>query len=155
MINTYLELGKYLDAMDAEATARGEGPEDKSIDKDFRSGVQLGVGASNLILSLMPNRLLAVAEIFGYTGDRDAGLKRLMKAGGWVKGSSEPLVGVGDLRPSNSLAQTAFADLMGQTMKVFEDLWSTFACFASISSSRASRSEASTFQWHKRYSNGT
>lgn len=98
MINTYLELGKYVEAMDAEATARGQGPEDKSIDKDFRSGVELGVGASNLILSLMPNRLLAVAEIFGYTGDRETGLKLLMKAGGWTKDSIEPKVGVGDLR---------------------------------------------------------
>ncbi|KAH8108397.1 hypothetical protein DFH11DRAFT_1634250 [Phellopilus nigrolimitatus] len=93
MINTYLQLGKYLQAVDAEASARGDGAEDESVDKDFRSGVELGVGASNLILSLMPSSLLAVAEIFGYKGDRDAGLKMLMKAGGWVKGEREPRVG--------------------------------------------------------------
>ncbi|KAI5118785.1 hypothetical protein M0805_005015 [Coniferiporia weirii] len=94
MINIYLQLGKYLEVVDGEASARGEGPEDKSIDKDFRSGVELGVGASNLILSLMPDRLLAVAEIFGYRGNRDEGLSLLMKAGGWVKGEKLPRVGV-------------------------------------------------------------
>ena len=94
MINTYLSLGKYLDTVDAEARARGE-PEDTSIDKDFRSGVELGVGASNLILSFMPNKLLSVATIFGYNGDRDAGLKLLMKCGGWVKGEEQPRVSSG------------------------------------------------------------
>ncbi|KAL5496106.1 hypothetical protein ACEPAH_3023 [Sanghuangporus vaninii] len=94
MINIYLQLGKYLDVVDAEAEAHGEGPEDQTIDKDFRSGVELGVGASNLLLSLMPERLLAVAEIFGYKGDREVGLKLLMKSGGWVKGEENPRVGI-------------------------------------------------------------
>lgn len=80
--------------MDAEAEAREEGPEDKFIDKDFRSGVELGVGASNLILSLMPDKIIALAEIFGYKGDRDEGLRLLMKAGGWSTDSSEPHVGI-------------------------------------------------------------
>lgn len=96
MINTYLQLGKYLETFDAEATARGEGPEDTSIDRDFRSGVELGVGASNLILSLMPDRLLSVAEVFGYRGDRSAGLALLMKAGGWKTGEKLPTVSVGE-----------------------------------------------------------
>ena len=94
MINTYLSLGKYLEIVDAEARARGD-PEDLSIDKDFRSGVELGVGASNLILSFMPGKLLSVATIFGYTGDRDFGLKLLMKCGGWVQGEEQPRVSAG------------------------------------------------------------
>lgn len=98
MINTYLALGKYLDTVDAEARARGE-PEDTTIDKDFRSGVELGVGASNLILSFMPGKLLSVATIFGYSGDRNAGLKLLMKCGGWVKGEEKPHV---DARKSDA-----------------------------------------------------
>ena len=96
MINIYLQLGKYLEVVDAEAEARGEGPEDTSIDHDFRSGVELGVGASNLLLSLMPERLISVAEIFGYKGDRETGIRLLMKAGGWVKGEKEPRIGVSE-----------------------------------------------------------
>lgn len=94
MTNIYLELGRYLDIVDAEAQARDEGPEDISIDKNFRSGMELGVGACNLLLSLMPDRLLSVTEIFGYKGDREAGLQLLMKAGGWVKGEREPRVSI-------------------------------------------------------------
>lgn len=90
-------MGHFVEALDGEARARGE-PEDASIDKDFRSGVELGVGASNLILSLMPNHLIAVAEIFGYKGDRTEGLRLLMKAGGWTKGERDPGVSAGECR---------------------------------------------------------
>ncbi|KAI0049076.1 hypothetical protein FA95DRAFT_1489914 [Auriscalpium vulgare] len=91
-IQTYRLLGKYVDAMDAEALARGEGPEDKNIDRHFRSGVYLGVGMSNIILSLMPAKLLTIVELFGYKGDRHLGLALLEKAGGWTRESSEPSV---------------------------------------------------------------
>lgn len=93
MINKYLELGQFLERMDADATERGEGPIDTLIDNDFRSGVELGVGASNLILSFMPDKLLAVVEIFGYRGDRSTGLNKLMKIGGWTNESFEPSIG--------------------------------------------------------------
>ncbi|KAI0270398.1 hypothetical protein BC834DRAFT_511339 [Gloeopeniophorella convolvens] len=92
----YRQLGKYLDQMDAEALARGEGPEDKSIDVHFRSGVYLGVGMSHILLSLMPSKLATIVELFGYKGDRHVGLTLLQKAGGWTKGSSEPSVSQAD-----------------------------------------------------------
>ncbi|KIJ64163.1 hypothetical protein HYDPIDRAFT_112092 [Hydnomerulius pinastri MD-312] len=57
--------------------------EDPSIDQHFRSGVYLGVGMSNLVLSMMPGRLLAIVELFGYHGDRKEGLRLLNRAGGW------------------------------------------------------------------------
>lgn len=93
---TYRMLYKYLTAMDEEARARGEGPEDTSLDADFRSGVLLGAGMSNIIVSLMPSRLLSIVELFGFTGDRLAGLDMLYRAGGW-RGplSSEKLADVG------------------------------------------------------------
>ncbi|KAA1467016.1 hypothetical protein DENSPDRAFT_768100 [Dentipellis sp. KUC8613] len=91
-IQVYRQLGKYVDAMDAEARARGEGPEDKSIDPHFRTGVYLGVGMSNIILSLMPAKLLTIVELFGYKGDRQLGLSLLQKAGGWSTDASEPAV---------------------------------------------------------------
>jgi hypothetical protein len=92
--NIYRSLGKYLDAMDAEAQKRGE-KEDASIDIHFRSGVYLGVGMSNIILSLLPSRLISVIELFGYKGDRKLGLKLLQKAGGWTKDSNEPSISRG------------------------------------------------------------
>jgi Protein of unknown function (DUF3808) len=101
-ISIYRQLGKYIELADAEAEARGDGPEDKSIDAHFRSGVYLGVGLSNLILSMMPSKLLTIVELFGYKGDRHAGLEMLVKAGGWSADSTEPAVsaGMSDKLPS-------------------------------------------------------
>jgi Protein of unknown function (DUF3808) len=93
----FRQLGKYIDQMDAEAQARGEGPEDKSIDVHFRSGVYLGVGMSHIVLSLMPTRLATLVELFGYKGNRHLGLALLQRAGGWTKESSVPSVSQGAL----------------------------------------------------------
>ncbi|EPS94824.1 hypothetical protein FOMPIDRAFT_1152789 [Fomitopsis schrenkii] len=92
-INIYRQLGQFIEAADAEARARGEA-EDATIDPHFRSGVCLGVGMSNVILSLMPSKVLTIIELFGYKGDRHAGLAYLMKPGGWSKDEPEPAVGV-------------------------------------------------------------
>lgn len=89
-IGVYRQLGQFLDAVDAEATARGEGPIDKTIDPHFRSGVYLGLGISHIILSLMPGKLMTLVELFGYHGDRKFGLEALMKAGGWTREKDEP-----------------------------------------------------------------
>jgi len=94
-IQIYRQLGKFLEVVDMEAQARDEGPEDKTIDAHFRSGVYLGVGMTHIILSLMPSKLLAVVELFGYKGDRHEGLAMLQKAGGWTSTSSGPAIGKG------------------------------------------------------------
>jgi hypothetical protein len=96
-IAIYRQLGQYLDAMDAEAAAKGLGAIDPSIDEHFRSGVYLGVGMCNIILSLMPGKLATLVELFGYKGDRKLGLDLLMKAGGWFQDEDEPRVSVGEL----------------------------------------------------------
>ena len=56
---------------------------DTSIDPHFRSGVYLGVGMCNIILSMMPGKLMTLVELFGYHGDRKLGLSLLERAGGW------------------------------------------------------------------------
>ncbi|KAK8869877.1 hypothetical protein IAR55_000445 [Kwoniella newhampshirensis] len=63
---------------------------DDDIDMDFRSGVLLGTGTSSLMLSLLPSKVLKIAEVFGYGGDRKVALATLMSAGGWSKDSPEP-----------------------------------------------------------------
>lgn len=56
----YRHLATFVEDADAAAVARGEGPIDKSIDQDFRSGVLLGTGANSLVLSLLPSKVITV-----------------------------------------------------------------------------------------------
>ena len=93
--NIYRQLWRFIEQADAEAVAQGRGPEDKTIDAHFRTGVYLGVGSANIMLSLMPSRLLSIIELFGYKGDRKLGLNLLYKAGGWSSKSSEPAIKFG------------------------------------------------------------
>ena len=98
-IAIYRQLGQFLDHMDAAYTTSLNSSIplcDPSIDSHFRSGVYLGVGTCNLILSMMPGKLMTLVELFGYKGDRKAGLELLMKAGGWVENSDEPEIGTGE-----------------------------------------------------------
>lgn len=76
----YRTLQQYLEV-------EGDDPE---LDEHFKSGVDLGTGLSSLMLSLLPGRVLKLAEVFGYVGDRKAALKTLMAAGGWSEDSPEP-----------------------------------------------------------------
>jgi hypothetical protein len=93
----YRQLSQYLDAMDTEATENGLGTIDISIDEHFRSGVYLGAGMCNIILSLIPGKLATLVELFGYKGDRKLGLELLMRAGGWVEGEDEPRITAGEV----------------------------------------------------------
>lgn len=79
----YQTLQKFLD----EADKKGF---DDDIDMDFRSGVLLGTGTSSLMLSLLPGKVLKLAEVFGYAGDRKVALETLMAAGGWDVNSPLP-----------------------------------------------------------------
>ncbi|KAJ8509486.1 hypothetical protein ONZ45_g8372 [Pleurotus djamor] len=108
-ISIYRRLYEFIEAADekyrlsAQEASSPTSPssesaptEDPSIDAHFRSGVYLGVGLSNIILSLMPSKILSIVELFGYKGDRKFGLHVLMKTGGWTKGVSEPSVSAAD-----------------------------------------------------------
>jgi len=116
-ISIYRTLGAFLEDADAayaaslsssssSSTSLSSSPnsknkapiEDPSIDRHFRSGVYLGVGMSNIILSLIPGKLATLVELFGYKGDRKLGLKMLMRPGGW--GEDEQVVEAGQSFPS-------------------------------------------------------
>ncbi|WRT67062.1 uncharacterized protein IL334_004028 [Kwoniella shivajii] len=79
----YHILQQFLD----EADKNGY---DDSIDMDFRSGVVLGQGTSSLMLSLLPAKVMKIASLLGYGGDRDTALATLMSAGGWRQGFDKP-----------------------------------------------------------------
>ncbi|PBK72107.1 hypothetical protein ARMSODRAFT_743500 [Armillaria solidipes] len=87
-LNIYRLLYKYIKAMD-DASQKGY---DNTIDEHFRTGVYLGAGVSMLVLSLLPSRIIAIVEIFGYHGDRHEALAILGKAGGWTSESDEPTI---------------------------------------------------------------
>ncbi|KZS95551.1 hypothetical protein SISNIDRAFT_452213 [Sistotremastrum niveocremeum HHB9708] len=91
-ISIYRALGKYLEAVDAEAP----NGHDTSIDNDFRSGVLLGIGMTSLVLSLLPTRVISIVELFGYKGNRKEALEMLGKPGGWDTDGDEPLIGVNE-----------------------------------------------------------
>lgn len=45
----------------------------------FESGTRLGVGALNLVLSHLPQRVLKLLEFMGFSGSKDIGLNELNK----------------------------------------------------------------------------
>ncbi|XP_015280898.1 PREDICTED: tetratricopeptide repeat protein 39B [Gekko japonicus] len=45
----------------------------------FEGGVQLGIGALNLMLSLLPGRILRLLEFIGFSGNRELGLQQLQE----------------------------------------------------------------------------
>ncbi|KAJ1966095.1 hypothetical protein GGI12_000299 [Dipsacomyces acuminosporus] len=58
------------------------------VDDHFVSGAYLGMGVFNLILSMMPAKLLRFIELVGFSADRRLGLELLAIAAGW---RSDPL----------------------------------------------------------------
>lgn len=47
------------------------------IDKHFVSGIHLGVGVFNVVISLLPGRILKLLEFVGFSGDRTLGIELL------------------------------------------------------------------------------
>lgn len=87
----YKTLRKYIELADASHPQK----RDPSIDLDFRSGVDFGIGCSSLILSLLPSTAIKIVELFGFSGNREEALATLMRTGGWVKGEKAPVLGEG------------------------------------------------------------
>ncbi|KAG8808352.1 hypothetical protein FRC17_003991 [Serendipita sp. 399] len=90
-VNLFRAMNAFVEGVDADAVERGEGPEDLALaDKDFRSGVYLGMGVMHLTLSLLPGRVMPILELFGYKGERKTALELLAKSGRWEKGAASP-----------------------------------------------------------------
>ncbi|XP_044046902.1 tetratricopeptide repeat protein 39B-like isoform X1 [Siniperca chuatsi] len=63
---------------DCQALAnRREEKKQKSTHIHFRGGVNMGIGSFNLMLSLLPSRVLRLMEFLGFSGDREMGLSEL------------------------------------------------------------------------------
>ncbi|KAJ1735375.1 hypothetical protein LPJ61_000580 [Coemansia biformis] len=53
------------------------------VDDHFVSGTYLGMGVFNLVLSMLPAKLLRFVELVGFSADRRLGLELLAVAAGW------------------------------------------------------------------------
>ncbi|XP_026216037.1 tetratricopeptide repeat protein 39B-like [Anabas testudineus] len=68
----------YLIYKDCQAMANAtRNMENQSLHIHFRGGVNMGIGTFNLVLSLLPSRVLRLMEFLGFSGDREMGLSEL------------------------------------------------------------------------------
>ncbi|ORX61918.1 hypothetical protein DM01DRAFT_1331391, partial [Hesseltinella vesiculosa] len=93
--NTYIALEKYILHVQEKA-ASGDDVSSYGLDEHFTSGVCLGTGCFNIILSMLPTNVIKVVEFIGFSVDRAHGLQSLTAAGGWddMAQTSEPLDGL-------------------------------------------------------------
>ena len=49
--------------------------ESEALKSEFESGAKFGLGVYQLYLSILPNKILKIAEWVGFKGDRNSGLK--------------------------------------------------------------------------------
>lgn len=61
----------------AMANAMDETDKQISTHTHFRGGISMGIGSFNLMLSLLPSRVLRLMEFLGFSGDREMGLSEL------------------------------------------------------------------------------
>ncbi|KAI9490105.1 hypothetical protein BDB00DRAFT_769484 [Zychaea mexicana] len=80
--NTYRHLEKYVEFVREEAAA-GKDTTCYQLDDHFTSGVALGFGCFNIVLSLLPTTVVKVAEFMGFSSDRNYGLEVLESIGDW------------------------------------------------------------------------
>ncbi|KXS12829.1 hypothetical protein M427DRAFT_157049 [Gonapodya prolifera JEL478] len=55
----------------------------ENMDVHFNTGVLLGIGDFNVILSFLPPKILRLFEVIGFTGDQEFGLKCIEIGAGW------------------------------------------------------------------------
>lgn len=87
--NIYRTLQKFVQFIEDEIAA-GRDVSAYEIDDHFTSGVALGIGCFNLMLSLLPPNVLKVVEFIGFTSDRAYGLRQLESIGGWEPYHDDP-----------------------------------------------------------------
>lgn len=78
--NIYKTCYKYLQSALKE---EGEKWLSENVDNRFITSVYLGVGCFNLILSILPSKLLKLFEMIGFGGHRDFGMQCLSLGAAW------------------------------------------------------------------------
>ncbi|KAJ1899263.1 hypothetical protein LPJ66_002217 [Kickxella alabastrina] len=99
----------------------------ETVDDHFVSGTYFGMGVFNLILSMMPAKLLRFIELVGFSADRKLGLELLAVAAGWrsdpalagLMGPPPPLMDSGSIHPCGYGLRSEFCSLVLQGYHVF------------------------------------
>lgn len=64
---------------------------ENGIDQTFITGTYLGMGGFNLLLSILPQKVLRIFEFMGFSGNREFGLQCLSLGGGWPAPADNPI----------------------------------------------------------------
>uniref|UniRef100_A0A9J8DKA8 Tetratricopeptide repeat protein 39B n=1 Tax=Cyprinus carpio carpio TaxID=630221 RepID=A0A9J8DKA8_CYPCA len=71
----------YKDCQSLSKMSQGVGGDSEAF-RQFEGGVKLGIGSFNLMLSLLPARILRLLEFIGFSGNREFGLSQLQEGAG-------------------------------------------------------------------------
>uniref|UniRef100_A0A671SHM7 Tetratricopeptide repeat protein 39B n=1 Tax=Sinocyclocheilus anshuiensis TaxID=1608454 RepID=A0A671SHM7_9TELE len=71
----------YKDCQSLSNMSQGVGGDSEAF-RQFEGGVKLGIGSFNLMLSLLPARILRLLEFIGFSGNREFGLSQLRDGAG-------------------------------------------------------------------------
>ncbi|KAG5260636.1 hypothetical protein AALO_G00294740 [Alosa alosa] len=71
----------YKDCQHLLSAAQEGGAETEAL-RQFEGGVKLGIGSFNLMLSLLPAKILRLLEVIGFSGNREFGLSQLKEGAG-------------------------------------------------------------------------
>lgn len=108
--NIYRNLEKYVDFVQQEAAA-GKDISRYQLDDHFTSGVALGIGCFNVILSLLPTTVVKVAEFMGFSSDREHGLSVLESIGGWDEYRDAPISQMPELQGADEGLRRQLCDM--------------------------------------------
>lgn len=108
--NTYKTLQKYLIHVREQALL-GKDVSSCGVDDHFTSGVSLGVGLFNIMISLLPTSVMKVVEFIGFTSDRAYGMEILETAGGWEEYADLPLSELPPPQEANEGLRRQFCDM--------------------------------------------
>lgn len=108
--NTYKTLQKFLTHV-REQALEGKDVSGCGLDDHFTSGVSLGVGLFNIMISLLPSSVMKVVEFIGFTSDRAYGMEILEAVGGWEEYAGLPLSELPPDQEANEGLRRQFCDM--------------------------------------------
>ncbi|KAI8061618.1 hypothetical protein BC940DRAFT_309969 [Gongronella butleri] len=107
----YKSLEKYMLHVQAEAAA-GKDVSDYGLDEHLASGICFGLGCFNLVVSMLPEIVLKLAQMVGFSGDRDKSMHYYKCMGGWEDTAHLDADGLPELQGPEEGLRRQFCDMM-------------------------------------------